>query len=47
MKKKPNLDDLDVVFDPTPLTAEEKKTVKRTSARTKPSGEKNNFIYGN
>lgn len=27
MKRKPQLDDIDVVFDPTPLTEEEKKMI--------------------
>lgn len=27
MKRKPQLEDIDVVFDPTPLTEEEKKMI--------------------
>ena len=27
MKKKPELDDVDIIFDPTPLTVEEKRLI--------------------
>jgi hypothetical protein len=41
MKKKPELDDVDVVFDPTPLTEAEKKLISEYIQQHKAKREKN------
>ena len=45
MKKKPNLDDLDVVFDPTPLTADEKRLLSEYIRRDKAKWRKKQFAH--
>ena len=45
MKKKPNLDDLDVVFDPTPLTADEKRLLSEYIRQDKAKRRKKQFAH--
>ena len=45
MKKKPNLDDMDVVFDPTPLTADEKRLISEYIRQDKAKRRKKHFAH--
>ena len=45
MKKKPNLDDMDVVFDPTPLTADEKRQISEYIRQDKAKRRKKHFAH--
>ena len=44
MKKKPDLDDMDVVFDPTPLTADEKRQISEYIRQDKAKRRKNTSL---
>ena len=43
MKKNPELDDLDVVFDPTPLTEEEKRLISEYIQQDKSKRKKRHY----
>lgn len=45
MKKKPTLDDMDVVFDPTPLTEDEKRLLSEHIRQDKAKRRKKHFAH--
>ena len=45
MKKKLTLDDIDVVFDPTPLTKEEERLLSEYIRQMKAKRRKKNFAH--
>ena len=45
MKKKPSLDEMDMVFDPTPLTEDEKRLISEYIRQDKAKRRKKHFAH--